>query len=331
MIDRIILKTTWLLILPAVLMTVVLLQQTACCKAIVDLKPEVVVNCKEISLGDIATIQGASGPQKELLSSVPLGKAPLPAREYELRSSYVVAKMKQSLIDMNAVDVRGPENIVVRADGNVLKGEALVQKARDYIYAHTDWPKDQLRFEVPRTPADLSLPPGKLDVDVWRVSGDFYGLTFFRSDIRVDGRSTASVPFVVDISRTVPVVVASCDMQRGTTLKKEDFRIEKRNLGEESKRVRMRYCKPKDDIVGKRVKTHIAAGRVMTYDMLLDPPMVERREQVTIQTQHGGILVSTKGVALRSAAVGEDVPVRNNLSGKTIVARVVGPGTVVVE
>jgi flagella basal body P-ring formation protein FlgA len=65
--------------------------------------------------------------------------------------------------------------------------------------------------------------------------------------------------------------------------------------------------------------------------MLTDPPIVERGERVVIEIRRGDVYVTAQGEARASAAVGETIPVKNYVSDKTIMARVVRPGAVTVE
>lgn len=300
-------------------------------KAVVNLQPSSVVTGNEVTLGDIAQIQGATRPQKDFLSGIVLGSAPLDARRYEMRRSYIIAKMRQNLVNMDLVAVQGPETVEIRSDGIVLTGSRLVEHVRQYVLKETGWDPEDVRFEVSREPKDIFLPQGKLQVDVWKVSGDFYGLTYFRTEIVVDNTSVASVPLVANIHRYVPVLVAAREIHRGSVIREGDVHVRKRNLSQESVRVRRSYCKPEIPVVGMRVKTYLDAGRVLSYDLLVDPPVVELGERVVIETQHGSVFVTAQGEARASAAVGEIIPVRSLLSGKTIMGRVVRPGTVVVE
>lgn len=320
----------FLLVLAAMLLTLSL-QSASWAKAIVQLQPDSVVGGGPIRLGDIASIQGISSSQSSLLGGVVLGQAPAPARHYDLRRSYVIAKMKQHLIDMDAVTVLGPEVVRVRAEGNVLAGGRLVELAQAYVLRETGWDKAEVRFEVCQEPRAQALPPGKADIEVWKVSGDYYGLTHFRTAIQVEGETVASVPLVMNIHRSVPVWVACGELNPGAVLAADDLRVARRDLSREPQRVRRNYCRPDVSLLGKRVKTFVQNGRVLVYDMLNDPPVVERGKRVMIEARRGEILVTAQGVARASAAVGETVPVHSLLSNKTIMARVTGPGTVVVE
>ncbi len=317
--------------LTAAALALLAVQPAARGKAIVDLRPASVVRGEEVYLRDVAEIQGAGKAQKELLGSVLLGRSPAYARSNEFRQSYILAKMRQNLIDMEAVVVRGPESIEVRADGSLLAGKRLAQLAEAHILEQTGWNRQEVRFDWGRLPADCPLPPGKVSIDVWKVSGDFYGLTSLRSDIRVDAQSVVSVPMVVKVHRYATVLVAKGDLERGRVIEAGDFQVCRRDLSTESARVRKSYCRLDQPPVGKRLKSYVQAGRTLVYDMLTDPPIVERGERVVIEIRRGDVYVTAQGEARASAAVGETIPVKNYVSDKTIMARVVRPGAVTVE
>lgn len=82
------------------------------------------------------------------------------------------------------------------------------------------------------------------------------------------------------------------------------------------------------DIEGMDIRRGINAGTLITPDMLSAPNAVERGDHVIIVARSGAFSVSSRGEALASASVGEQVRVRNLRSERTIRANVIAPGRV---
>ena len=82
------------------------------------------------------------------------------------------------------------------------------------------------------------------------------------------------------------------------------------------------------EVIGMEVRRPIQTGTVITPDILAAPDAVERGDHVIITAKSGTFSVSSRGKALASAAVGEQVLVENLRSARTIKARVVAPGHV---
>ncbi|KMQ74258.1 flagellar basal body P-ring formation chaperone FlgA [Marinobacter subterrani] len=82
------------------------------------------------------------------------------------------------------------------------------------------------------------------------------------------------------------------------------------------------------EAVGMEVRRSINAGALITPDMLSAPAAVERGDHVIITARSGGFSVSSRGKALASAGIGEQVLVENLRSSRTVKGNVVGPGHV---
>jgi flagella basal body P-ring formation protein FlgA len=80
--------------------------------------------------------------------------------------------------------------------------------------------------------------------------------------------------------------------------------------------------------IGMEVRRAVNAGSLVTPDMLSAPNAVERGDHVIITAKTGGFSVRSRGKALASASVGEQVLVENLRSSRTIKASVVAPGHV---
>lgn len=85
-----------------------------------------------------------------------------------------------------------------------------------------------------------------------------------------------------------------------------------------------------DQVIGKRARRAIAAGQIITAQMLLPPYWVFRNKPVILMTRIGTIEIRTRGVALRDAVENEVVEVRNLRSGRKVRGVVIAPNTVLV-
>lgn len=83
-----------------------------------------------------------------------------------------------------------------------------------------------------------------------------------------------------------------------------------------------------EQAVGMEVRRSINAGALITPDMLSAPAAVERGDHVIITARSGGFSVSSRGKALASAGIGEQVLVENLGSSRTVKGNVVAPGHV---
>lgn len=83
-----------------------------------------------------------------------------------------------------------------------------------------------------------------------------------------------------------------------------------------------------DQLIGMEVRRPLNAGTPFSPDLVSAPDAVARGDHVIITARSGQFSVSTRGVALASAGVGEQVLVENLASSRRVRARVTGPGQV---
>lgn len=83
-----------------------------------------------------------------------------------------------------------------------------------------------------------------------------------------------------------------------------------------------------DQVSGMLVRRPVNAGSIITPDLLEAPNAVERGDHVIITAKSTVFSVSSRGKALASASIGEQVMVENLRSSRTVRATVTGPGRV---
>ena len=141
-----------------------------------------------------------------------------------------------------------------------------------------------------------------------------------------DGRlRTSYVPFRVYENKRLFYVKKA--MARGNTLMTEDLGSQERVVGEGE----LIYPGDEDDVVGKVLKKNVAAGTVLTNQMLDSPRVIRRGGLVTIVGQSGPLFVKARGKAEEPGRLGDKIRVKNLSSGREVVGTVADDGTIIVE
>lgn len=83
-----------------------------------------------------------------------------------------------------------------------------------------------------------------------------------------------------------------------------------------------------EQLVGMEMRRGINAGTVFTPDLVLAPAAIERGDHVIISARSGNFSVNSRGKALASGGIGDQVLVENLSSSRTVRARVTAPGHV---
>lgn len=121
-----------------------------------------------------------------------------------------------------------------------------------------------------------------------------------------------------------PALVAARPLTRGERLDASMVSVNTVTVNE-SRRGVIRTLEMVDGMV---VRRPVNAGVILTPDLLEAPDAVSRGDHVIIIARSGQFEVRSRGKALASAAVGEQVLVENLQSSRTIRAQVVAPGRV---
>ena len=81
-------------------------------------------------------------------------------------------------------------------------------------------------------------------------------------------------------------------------------------------------------IEGKVARRTLLAGRLIPEGSVREPYVVETGSPVTVMFVEGGLMISTKAVALQSGAAGDMIRLRNMDSGVVLSGVVLADGTV---
>jgi flagella basal body P-ring formation protein FlgA len=84
----------------------------------------------------------------------------------------------------------------------------------------------------------------------------------------------------------------------------------------------------RETISGCSAARDLLAGQPVRRSELQPTPLVHGGERVELRIRRGGVSVTVLAVARRSGALDENVPVRNELTGRVVTAKVTGPGLV---
>ncbi|MFZ1830902.1 MAG: flagellar basal body P-ring formation chaperone FlgA [Candidatus Competibacteraceae bacterium] len=110
------------------------------------------------------------------------------------------------------------------------------------------------------------------------------------------------------------VLVAQHFLRRGAILSPADLRAERRELSA----LPGGYETDSAQIIGKQLRQALMAGMVISPRDVKMPPAVRQGEVITLVVRQGGMEVTSSGVALSDASIGERVRARNEASQRVV-------------
>lgn len=142
--------------------------------------------------------------------------------------------------------------------------------------------------------------------------------------VRCLGPQPWSVFLTGDVSVTLPVVVATRSMARGSQISSGDLVLEPKDLA----RLRNQYLTSLEPALGMEIRSPLQPNAVIYANMLKEPLAVHRGEKVTILAKRGSVHIQARGEALQDGMKGAQIRVKNGQSERTVHAWVQGPGLV---
>jgi len=286
------------------------------------------VNEKMIHLGDISQIKGENLQLNQKLSSIVIGRSPLPSNSRYIDKGYIEVRLRQNKINPSRVKVHYPEKIEVYRDYlRVSKGE-ITEIMRNYIFKGIPWDRDTVKIKRINVSSDLILPKGDVTYEVTPLKyWNFVGRTSIPVIFRINGTYKKKIWVGVEIEVLTDVVVSSRRLDRYGIVSKEDLRLEKRDLARLPKNAVTRV----QEVVGKRIKRRIDINSIITADLLDLPPVIRRGDMVTITVETDMLKITTLGQARENGLRGEMIKVLNIASRKEVFGIVLDPKTVKIE
>lgn len=191
-----------------------------------------------------------------------------------------------------------------------------------------------VRAELPRNADVVEISAGALDARLrlarcataLQAEPTAGGSTLARATIAVScsGPVRWRIYVPVTVVRREPVLVLRHAVGREALLTAQDVTVESRRVTGFTEA----YLTSPAQLTGRAVRRTLAAGTVLTVDMLAPDVVVHRGQEVTLVVQTGGIEVRAAGRALGDAATGARIKVAN-ASSKKIVEGVVESADVV--
>ena len=285
------------------------------------------VHSEQITLGDVARIEGDDREMIERLRVIELGKAPAPGKMKEMSAYYIEMKIRRSGIDREELTLDLPEKIEVTRGAVEITPQRIENIVKGFILSKMRWdPKAvSIRFSAVE---GITLPEGSVTHAVTpRQKENYLGTANLSVDFLVDGRPVKRVWVTAEIEVSEEVVVSNRSLKRFEVIGKEDVRLERINLAGLSPG----FITDPGEVTGKRTTRAVEAGIPLRTAFLEMPPLVKRGDLVTIVAESAALRITTQGVVTESGCEGDMVKVINTSSRKELYARVLDARTVAID
>jgi flagella basal body P-ring formation protein FlgA len=274
--------------------------------------PEVTINTDSIVLGELIPF-GASDQR----ATISLGFAPNPGLARRFQKDELLAKIIAA--GFTTADLQLPDAVLVRRSSQTLNNEQAIHAVRDaFIRQYPLANIEVLSVDIPET----QVGAGNVDIEASiPPHSDPSAPIYVKLDVR--GNNFARAVYVRTVARVEtqqPVIARPISAQ--SRIQPEDVEWKPMPL-----RGTRDAITSLDAIEGMVAKQDLAAGTILSTELLYMPVYVRKGDAVTVRANAGGVSVSATMRAKESGKFGESIVVEHLSGNGTATARVVGPRT----
>ncbi len=289
------------------------------------LKTEAYVKGPEITLGDLADIEGDN---VKALSSVGLGNAATPGDSKRIDASLVKTRIENAGISTDSLDIKGPGSVVAKTLYVDITSDLLATDLRTFIEGEMPWTLDQAAIDIVAPNQEIIVPDGEVEIRWWpNPQYRWVGPGVFRGEVHVDGDVKRTVLVRAQIEAYADVLVASTDIPRGSLVSPADLQVEKRAMSQMKSGALLNAS----DAVGQVARSTIFPGQVITKRQLMARQLIKRNQVVTVEARAGGLVIRSQARALMNGSEGDFVTCMNLDSKEQFQGIVRKDGVVIVD
>ena len=290
----------------------------------VTVKPQAEVTGEEVTLGDLAVINGPDCALKNDLNTVFITKAPRPGDSTTIRRPYLEYRIKASGLPLAMVAWNLPDNTTVSRRYQTIDEEWVRGVMKEHLSGRSPYQAREWELLSVKTGSLPRLPDGELS---YRTAENYTSnptRVVVNIYLSVNGKQAGVVRATGEVDLFLTAVVAAKRLENGQKIQPEDLTMAKVSVT----RLQKGALTSIDQAQGMSCRRQIPVGQPVTDSDLIKANIVERGDMVTILAESGPLRVSTMGEAKRSGAMGDNVVVLNLSSKKLVTAEIVDSDTV---
>jgi len=294
-------------------------------ETIITMKDATQVDGAEVTVGDVATIDGIPLAEAKKLSRLAVASAPKPGRAKEIDRNYMVAKLHQQGYPVTHILFKGPRSTLATRSSQCIDSDTLAAKLRSYIESHMPWNAADTVITIQPPPDVAGLPAGKTSVR-FDCDGDYryVGDATFKTTVLVEGRSCKTLYLRASLHPFDRVAVALRDIRRGDLVRQNDFTMVRKDLAD----LDDGFFTDAQTLRGLVAARPISVGSAISLRSVDRPLAIKRGKMVTAEVAGRCFRITALVKAMDNGKVGDVIRLTNMDSRKTLAGEVLDENTV---
>jgi flagella basal body P-ring formation protein FlgA len=281
-----------------------------------------------VTIGDLAkTIVGGSEAERQTLRSVPVMEVPPPGESLRCSSTRVLAAARMGGVkEFGRLRFDGPSTFDVYGLGQTITKEHLVEKVTEDIIRDFEWDPQELSIRILSFPDKIRVPPGEIQLRVYRTSPSRYGSVQYDVTVLINGEEFMHRGVIVSITHRRNVFVFRRNKEAGSIVTLQDVDTQTRYIRSE-REDQYTIFDPRE-LAGRKLARSVNRGITATRDLFVRTYLMTRGQVVNMVVRSGAIRMDVRGRAMQNGNIGDTITVRNLFNNNTVRGRIVDAGTV---
>lgn len=269
----------------------------------------------------VETIKGENAEYIAQILPVPVMETPEPGTHRRLAHHQIILALRQAGFDTLDIRFEGNQLVEVYGPGQKVTRTEMVDAIENKILRETGLNADDFRLQVVSSPPyDSWLKPGAYEIHVDRVNPSVLGTSRYNVRFIQDRILAKEEAFLVNIARKREVFMPVDNLGRGTVIRPENIHKEIRYVDQEAKD--KLYVDNINEIIGKKCRNNLRQTDIITWNMLETNFVVNRGETVRAMLNSDKFTMQTTAKTESRGAPGDIIPIKMELTGKIVNARV---------
>jgi len=292
---------------------------------VITVPPEAQVQGPQITLGDVAEIQGEPADTVARMRQVLLGQAPPAGVERLLSKNTLVIQLKHQGLWTQELQFQGALQIRVMRASQRLDPQHMETVVRQALSRRLPQTTQPTSVRDIRGLSSVVVPPGPVQYEV-TVPGRnmLLGSTSFTLTIQVAGKVEKQLHGTATIAVAQEVVSLVRPVAQGEIITADAV---SRTQVHVTQPLRQVVTQP-EDVIGKQARRSLAGNAPLSTQDVTAVTVVHRGDVVRIVLESPLIKVSTPGEALEAGKPGDTIRVKNTSSHREVRAQVIDKQTV---
>lgn len=275
----------------------------------------------KVTLGELVALADALAPQERSLAVLDA-----PAVGASRRVPLVdLAFALQRFPDLLDANLQGPEAVIIDRAAGAEDSQRVKDKVLAFLRTTSPWSawKTDALFQA-EDERKMRWQAGATELEIRPLEGTaVLGKVPLRL-VFADSTGARLMECTVApvILREARVAVLGVSRERGAVLRADDVQTMPLWLGGDD--TRTRYITDVAACVGRELSRSLNAGEILQTHLLLNPQCIKRGDVVWVECRTGGLNVHLAVNAIEGGRLGEDIRVRNPVSGREFQVRTTG-------